>query len=43
MGDDAEEVVDARVVGVKVVVDKDLEAYNRYLAELSRSDPPKRW
>jgi hypothetical protein len=43
MSDDAEEVVDARVVGVKVVVDKDLEAYNRYLAELSRSDPPKRW
>ena len=43
IGDDTEQVVDARVVGVKVVVDKDLEAYNRYLAELNRSDPPKRW
>lgn len=43
IGDDIEQVVDARVVGVKVVVDKDLEAYNRYLAELNRSDPPKRW
>jgi hypothetical protein len=41
--DDTEQVVDARVVGVKVVVDKDLEAYNRYLAELNRSAPPKRW
>jgi hypothetical protein len=41
--DDTEQVVDARVVGVKVVVDKDLEAYNRYLAELNRSDVPKRW
>ena len=43
IGEDADQVVDARVVGVKVVVDKDLEAYNRYLAELNRSDPPKRW
>jgi hypothetical protein len=43
IGDDTNQVVDARVVGVKVVVDKDLEAYNRYLAELNRSDPPKRW
>jgi hypothetical protein len=43
IGDDTEQVVDARVVGVTVVVDKDLEAYNRYLAELNRSDPPKRW
>ena len=43
IGDHTEQVVDARVVGVKVVVDKDLEAYNRYLAELARSDPPKRW
>jgi hypothetical protein len=41
--DDTEQVVDAHVVGVKVVVDKDLEAYNRYLAELNRSDVPKRW
>jgi hypothetical protein len=43
IGDDTERVVNARVVGVKVVVDKDLEAYNRYLAELNRSDRPKRW
>lgn len=43
IGGDAEQVVDAHVVGVKVVVDEDLEAYNRYLAELNRSDPPKRW
>jgi hypothetical protein len=43
IGDDTEQVVNARVVGVKVVVDKDLEAYNRYLAELNRSDRPKRW
>ncbi len=43
IGDEADRVVDARVVGVKVVVDRDLEAYNRYLAELNRSDPPKRW
>ncbi|HEX4219575.1 MAG TPA: hypothetical protein VHZ02_14465 [Acidimicrobiales bacterium] len=42
-GSDTEPVVDARVVGVKVVVDDDLEAYNRYLADLNRNDPPKRW
>jgi hypothetical protein len=36
-------VIDARVVEVKVVVDEELEAYNRYLAELSWLDPPKRW
>ena len=40
---DGEPVVDAQVVGVKVVVDEDLAAYNRYLADLNRSDPPKRW
>jgi hypothetical protein len=40
---DDREPVDARVVGVKVVVDEDLAAYNRYLADLNRSDPPKRW
>jgi len=39
----AEEVVEARVVDVKVAVDEELAAYNRYLAELSASDPPKRW
>ena len=41
-GDDRQPV-DAQVVRVKVAVDKDLDAYNRYLAELNRSDPPKRW
>jgi hypothetical protein len=41
--DGGEPVVDAQVVGVKVVVDEDLAAYNRYLADLNRSDPPKRW
>ena len=40
---DDHEPVDAHVVGVKVVVDEDLEAYNRYLADLNRSDRPKRW
>jgi hypothetical protein len=43
IAEDTEQVVDARVVGVKVAVDKELEAYNRYLAELNRSDAPKRW
>lgn len=37
------DVVDAQVLGVTVEVDEELDAYNRYLAELSRSDPPKRW
>jgi hypothetical protein len=41
--DSSRPVLDAQVVGVKVVVDEDLEAYNRYLADLNRSDPPKRW
>lgn len=41
--DGGEPVVDAQVVGVTVVVDEDLAAYNRYLAGLNRSDPPKRW
>jgi hypothetical protein len=36
-------VVDARVVKTTVEVDEELAAYNRYLAELSWSDPPKRW
>jgi hypothetical protein len=37
------DVVDAEVVDVKVQVDEELAAYNRYLADLSWSDPPKRW
>jgi hypothetical protein len=41
--DRAGQVIDARVVGVKVHVDEELNAYNRYLGELSWSDPPKRW
>jgi hypothetical protein len=45
--DDADQgaspVIDARVVDVKVHVDEALNAYNRYLGELSWSDPPKHW
>jgi len=36
-------VIDAEVVQVKVNVDEKLDAYNRYLFELSRNAPPKRW
>jgi hypothetical protein len=41
--DDTGRLVEASVVDVKTVVDEDLLEYNRYLAELNRSDPPKRW
>jgi hypothetical protein len=41
--DDASPVIDARVVDVKVHVDEELNAYNRYLGELSWQDPPKHW
>ena len=41
--DAASHVIDARVVDVKVVVDEELDAYNRYLTDLSWQDPPKRW
>jgi hypothetical protein len=41
--DDTGRVVDADVVNVSVNEDEELRAYNRYLAELARSDPPKRW
>ncbi len=41
--DEGTDVVDAQVLDVTVQVDEELEAYNRYLAELSRRDPPKRW
>jgi hypothetical protein len=41
--DGASPVIDARVVDVKVHVDEELNAYNRYLGELSWKDPPKRW
>jgi hypothetical protein len=36
-------VIDAEVFDVKVVVDEELTAYNRYLAELNRRDSPKHW
>lgn len=36
-------VTDARVLEVKANIDEELEAYNRYLFDLSRSGPPKRW
>ena len=41
--DAASRVIDARVVDIKVVVDEELDAYNRYLTDLSWRDPPKRW
>jgi hypothetical protein len=41
--DESGQVIDARVVEVKVHVDEELNAYNRYLGELNWSDPPKRW
>jgi hypothetical protein len=40
---DRRRLVDAEVVDVSVNEDEDLRAYNRYLAELASSDPPKRW
>lgn len=39
-------VIDSRVLDVRVLRDEAseaLDAYNRYLFELSRKDPPKRW
>lgn len=43
LADEAVPVIDAQVIEDKVVFDEDLDAYNRYLAELSWRDPPKRW
>ena len=43
LADGGAPVIDAHVVEDKVIVDEDLDAYNRYLAELSWRDPPKRW
>jgi hypothetical protein len=37
------DVIDAEVVKSTEEVDEELAAYNRYLAELSWQDPPKRW
>jgi len=42
-GDGASPVIDARIVDVKVHVDEELNAYNRYLGELSWRDPSKHW
>ena len=36
-------MIDARVTDVRVAVDENLNAYNRYLAELNRRDLPKQW
>ncbi len=36
-------VIDAQVLDVTVNVDEELDAYNRYLFELSRKGPQKRW
>lgn len=36
-------VIEARILGVKVEVDEELEAYNQYLFELNWNGPPKRW
>ncbi len=41
--DPAGRVIDARVLQVKVSVDEELEAYNRYLFQLLRNGPAKRW
>lgn len=38
-----EHVVDAQVLGVKVVVDEELDEYNRWLAQLNDDIAPKRW
>lgn len=38
-----EGVIDARVLDVRTNVDEELDAYNRYLADLALRDPPKRW
>ncbi len=42
---DAEDpgVIDAQVLEEKANVDEELDAYNRYLFELSQRDSPKRW
>ncbi len=36
-------MIDARVTEVRVAVDENLNAYNRYLAELNSRDLPKQW
>ena len=41
--DGASPVIDPRIVDVKVHVDEELNAYNRYLGELNWRDPPKHW
>jgi hypothetical protein len=41
--DHALAVIEARVVDIKVHVDEELNAYNRYLGELNWRDPSKHW
>jgi len=41
--DETEWVIPVRAISSTAIGDEELDAYNRYLAELSRSDPPKRW
>jgi hypothetical protein len=41
--DNRDSVIDAQVLEVKVTVDEELDAYNRYLFDLSRTGRPKRW
>ncbi len=36
-------VIEARVLGVKVERNEELDAYNRYLFELNLNNPPKQW
>jgi len=42
-GADGPAVIEARILDVKVSVDEELEAYNRYLFDLHQNGPPKRW
>jgi len=41
--DETDPTIRVRAISSKVVVDEELDAYNRYLFELSQKDPPKRW
>jgi hypothetical protein len=41
--DETEPTIQVRAISSTVVVDEELDAYNRYLFELSQKDPPKRW
>lgn len=41
--DETDPTIQVRAISSTVTVDEELDAYNRYLFELSRKDPPKRW